>query len=156
MLRPTNVCDISTAVNFLYWGKNSKCYGLLIGVTLGTIEIPRNKIKCEPSFKGSRIKRCLPFPELKFAVELVTLSEERRERMTSEWLICNFCLSFVIFLILMTKDRQTWHFNDKSQSKVRNFGLFVWLSGLKVVTVRSEIKSGKRTNLFVSLSMSQF
>ena len=31
------------------------------------------------------------------------------------------CLSeFVIFLILMTKDRQTLHFNDKSQTKVRN------------------------------------
>ena len=30
--------------------------------------------------------------------------------MTSEWLIRNFCLSFVIFLILMTKDIQTWHF----------------------------------------------
>ena len=40
--------------------------------------------------------------------------------MTSEWLICNFCLSLVIFLILMTKDRQTWHFNDKSQTTVRN------------------------------------
>ena len=41
-------------------------------------------------------------------------------RMTSEWLICNFCLSFVIFLILMAKDRQTWHLYDNSQTKVRN------------------------------------
>ena len=43
-----------------------------------------------------------------------------KARMTSEWLICHFCLSFVIFLILMAKDRQTWHFNDKSQTTVRN------------------------------------
>ena len=35
-------------------------------------------------------------------------------------LICNFCLSFAIFPILMTKDRQTLNFNDKGQTKVRN------------------------------------
>ena len=46
--------------------------------------------------------------------------------MTSKWLICNFCLSFVIFLILMTKDRQTWNFNNKNQIKVGNS--LMWIS----------------------------
>ena len=46
-------------------------------------------------------------------------------RMTSKWLIC--CLSFAIFLILMTKDRQTWHFNHKSEEFANvNFSLFVF------------------------------
>ena len=39
-----------------------------------------------------------------------------------------FCLSFVIFLILMTKNRKTWHFNDKSQTKVRNSPMLISLS----------------------------
>ena len=48
----------------------------------------------------------------------------------SEWLICNFSLSFVIFLILMTKYRQNV-----------NFSLFVWDSGLhKIVAARSAIR----------------
>ena len=43
--------------------------------------------------------------------------------------------SFVIFLILTTIDRQTWHFNDRSSLKSEefadvNFSLFVWVSGL--------------------------
>ena len=37
----------------------------------------------------------------------------------------NFCLSFVIFLILMTKDRRTLHFNDESQKKVTNSIMFI-------------------------------
>ena len=46
--------------------------------------------------------------------------------MTSKWLICNFCLSFVIFLILMAKDtRQTWHFKNKSQTKARNSKMLI-------------------------------
>ena len=58
-----------------------------------------------------------------------------------QWLIFNFWQSFVVFLILMTKDRQTWHFNDKSQTKVRNvtFSLFAWVSGLLKVTAHSAI-----------------
>ena len=48
----------------------------------------------------------------------------------SERLICNFSLSFVIFLILMTKYRQNV-----------NFSLFVWGSGLyKIVAARSAIE----------------
>ena len=43
---------------------------------------------------------------------MVTLAPEWRQ---SDWFA-----SFVIFLILMTKDRQTWHFNEKSHTKVRN------------------------------------
>ena len=55
----------------------------------------------------------------------VTGRQWRSARMTSKWLICNFCLSFVIFLILMTKDRQTWHFDNKSQTKVRNLVMLI-------------------------------
>ena len=53
--------------------------------------------------------------------------------MTSEWLICNFCLSFVINFFS--------HFNDKSQTKVSNvtFSLFAWVSGLLIVTAHSAI-----------------
>ena len=57
--------------------------------------------------------------------------------MTSSNQFAIFCLSFVIFLILMTKDRQTWHFNkkkDKSEEFANvNFSLFVWVSGLLIV-----------------------
>ena len=47
----------------------------------------------------------MPDPGLKviWIQEILLL---RSAQMTSEWLICNFCLSFVIFLILMTKVRQ--------------------------------------------------
>ena len=45
--------------------------------------------------------------------------------MTSKWLICLFCLSFVVCLILMAKDRQTWHLSDKSQTKVRNLPMLI-------------------------------
>ena len=45
--------------------------------------------------------------------------------MTSKWLICLFCLSFVVCLILMAKDRQTWHLSGKSQTKVRNLPILI-------------------------------
>ena len=41
--------------------------------------------------------------------------------MTSEWLICHVCLKFAVFVIFMTKVRETWHFNDKKTNKIEEF-----------------------------------
>ena len=70
-----------------------------------------------------------------------------------QWLICNFRLRFVIFLILMTKDRQTLHFNDKSQTKMRNLLMLisVCLSEFRVlwiVTVHSTIPQFHKFRFF--------
>ena len=42
--------------------------------------------------------------------------------MTSEWLIYNVCLKSAILVILMTKVRETWHFNDTKKNKP-NWGI---------------------------------
>ena len=57
--------------------------------------------------------------------------------MTSKWPICNVCLSFVIF--------QKW---DKSEEFAKvNFSLFVWVSGLYLVTAHSAIGCHGDTNI---------
>ena len=53
-----------------------------------------------------------------------------------------FCLSFVIFVILMTKDRKTWHFNDKSEEFANvNFSFFVRVSSLLIVACAQRYKN---------------
>ena len=54
--------------------------------------------------------------------------------MASEWLICNLCLSFAIFLVLMTNVRQKHGLLTKVKNSLNvNFSLFVWVLDLKIV-----------------------
>ena len=58
--------------------------------------------------------------------------------MMSEWLICNVCLSLVI---LMKSDKYDILMTDKSEEFANvNLYLFVWFSGLKVVTMQGAVR----------------
>ena len=58
--------------------------------------------------------------------------------MMSEWLICNVCLRLVI---LMKSDKYDILMTDKSEEFANvNVYLFVWFSGLKVVTMQGAVR----------------